>query len=183
MATAGRASPPPTSGAALALDLGQRKCGLARCDALRITTRALPVLRLGCGDPRLLAAVLDEVRESNPVAAVIGLPLRQDGSEGERAAPARAFAETLARACPGLAVLLLDESLTSKAADERMHRAGLARSERAQWRDSYAALVLLEDWLEDGGRRGERVAAPALDSSAPGGLASGPDAPRPGPRR
>ena len=52
----------------------------------------------------------------------------------------------------------LDEALTSKAADERMREAGLPRDERRAWRDSYAALVLLEDWLSDGGVRGERVA-------------------------
>lgn len=143
--------------AAVAVDHGARKTGLAACDALRITARALPVARAAGDSPELVRRVVAEVEERSAATLVVGLPLRSSGEEGGRCPAIRAFAAELARACPRAAVVLLDEALTSKAADERMREAGVPRDERKDWRDSYAALVLLEDWLSDGGIRGERV--------------------------
>ncbi|MEO0650716.1 MAG: Holliday junction resolvase RuvX [Planctomycetota bacterium] len=143
--------------AAVAVDHGAKKTGLAACDALRISARALPVARVAGDAAELVERVAAEVDERSAASVVIGLPIRASGEEGERAPAIRAFAAQVARACPRATVVLVDEALTSKAADERMRDADVPRDERKDWRDSYAALVLLEDWLSDGGVRGERV--------------------------
>jgi putative Holliday junction resolvase len=145
------------SGAVVAVDHGENKTGFAGCDALRIATRALPVERAAGDSEELLERVDAEIAERGASTVVIGLPIRASGEEGVRAGAIRAFAARVARAHPRLQVLLLDEALTSKAADDAMRDAGIPRDERRHWRDSYAALVLLEDWLSDGGTRGETV--------------------------
>jgi putative Holliday junction resolvase len=139
-------------GGTLALDHGDKRTGLAYADALGITTTPLEPFR-GPGDSRaLLDRVADVLTERDVAVVVVGLPLHADGSESPRCAVVRAFAARLRERFPDLAIELVDEHLTSKAAEERLREAGYdARESRAR-RDSWSALVLLEDWLRRDGR-------------------------------
>jgi len=103
-----------------------------------------------------VARLLDE---RDVATLLIGLPRLRSGDEGPRAAPTRAFAARLFERFSDRDVVLYDESLTTKAAEERMRADDLPRDRRRELRDSYAALVLLEDWLEGGGLGGELVLA------------------------
>lgn len=143
----------------LAVDHGAGKTGFAACDALRITARALEPQRLDGDSDALVEATLALARERDARTVLVGLPLRASGDEGERAPAIRAFAARIAERAPQRAVVLYDESLTTKAAEERMRGDGVPPADRRRWRDSYAALILLEDWLADGGAGGERLAA------------------------
>lgn len=112
------------------------------------------------GDSKaLVEAVAELAHERDARTVLVGLPTLASGDEGQRAAPTRAFAGRVAAALEGCDVVLYDESLTTKAAEERMRDDGVPRDERRDLRDSYAALILLEDWLEGGGDGGERIAA------------------------
>jgi putative Holliday junction resolvase len=143
--------------AVVAVDHGSRKTGLAACDATRVAIGPLAVERTDGAAPELVERVASEVAERDARTVLVGLPIRSDGREGDRGPAIRSFAREVATRCPAVRVLLVDEALTSKAADERMRDAGVPRDRRGDWRDSYAALVLLEDWLSDGGSRGEPV--------------------------
>ena len=59
---------------ALALDVGQRRIGLAGCDALGLTVTALPALLRGPFD-RDLHQLLTLVKQRQVRALVVGLPL------------------------------------------------------------------------------------------------------------
>jgi putative Holliday junction resolvase len=139
-------------GGTLALDHGDKRTGLAYADALGVTASPLPPFH-GPGDSRaLLDHVAAVLAERDVTVLVVGLPLNADGSEGPRCAVARAFAARLRERFPDLDLELLDEHLTSKAAEERLREAGYdSRQSRAR-RDSWSALVLLEDWLRGAGR-------------------------------
>jgi putative Holliday junction resolvase len=73
-----------------------------------------------------------------------------DGREGGQSARSRQLAIALKASYPGLDVRLYDERLTTKAAQERLLDLGLSEPERRRLRDSFAALVLLEDWILSG---------------------------------
>ncbi|MHB8631950.1 MAG: Holliday junction resolvase RuvX [Candidatus Limnocylindria bacterium] len=119
----------------LALDVGDRRIGLAVGDDAFGITRALPTL---CRSRRL-AADIDRIasiaRGEEVGAVVIGLPLTLRGDEGPQAARVRRFASSLEPV--GLPVELYDERNTTV---EAAHRG-------AADLDAGAARVLLEDFL------------------------------------
>jgi putative Holliday junction resolvase len=77
---------------------------------------------------------------------VVGLPLHMDGSEGDEAGRARSFADALASA--GMSIAYADERLTSWEADQRLSESGRRPSRQSGERDSTAARVILQQYLD-----------------------------------
>lgn len=119
----------------LALDVGDRRIGLAVGDDAFGITRALPTLRRS----RRLATDIERIasiaRGEEVGTLVIGLPLTLRGEDGPQAERVRRFAASLAPT--GLPVELYDERNTTV---EALHRG-------ADDPDAGAARVLLEDFL------------------------------------
>jgi putative Holliday junction resolvase len=119
----------------LALDVGDRRIGLAVGDDAFGLTRALPTLRRS----RRLAADIERIasiaRGEEVDALVIGLPLTLRGEEGPQAERVRHFADALAST--GMALQLYDERNTTVEAARRGEPD----------LDAGAARVLLEDFL------------------------------------
>lgn len=137
----------------LAIDLGDRRTGLAAGDDATGVAAPLGVITLDAAGPddgvSLLDAIARAVEEhlgTGPGELVVGLPLNMDGSDGPRARATRAFADRLA-ARTGRRVHLQDERLTTSAADWAMERSGLTRGRKKQRRDALAAAALLRDFL------------------------------------
>jgi putative Holliday junction resolvase len=134
----------------LALDYGEKKCGFAVTDALRIAREALAGLRFEGREEFLLAHLERLLAERTVSTLLVGLPLEPDGGEGPRSRVVRAFLERLQARFPDLEICTWDERLTTKEAEVRLRETGrTGRSARAE-RDSWSALVLLEDWLRSG---------------------------------
>lgn len=138
----------------LALDIGDRRIGLAITDELGLT--AQPLFTLHRTTLRAdLKSVGRWVRRHNVGTIVAGLPLNADGSSGPQAEKARAFAEALRAEHPQLQHHLLDERLTTREAHALLSHAGQAprfagrsaRLERSEIIDQVAATLLLEAWL------------------------------------
>jgi putative holliday junction resolvase len=133
-------------GRILALDLGQKRVGLALCDELLISiTRLNPILRTNW--KQLLVDVVHIVQQQNVKALVIGFPLSLDGTSDSAAIAARQTAENFARSL-SIPVFLQDERLTSVAAAEQLREAGHNPREVAQLIDSEAAAIILADFLD-----------------------------------
>lgn len=133
------------AGRLLALDLGQKRVGVAVSDELQITVRALaPVRRTSW--KKLLGAVALALESFDAQALVIGLPLRLDGTTGEAAAEARRLARNFALSL-GVPVFLQDERLTSFEAEESLRGAGLDASKRLGLVDSESAAIILRDFI------------------------------------
>lgn len=130
----------------LALDVGERRVGLARTD--ETGTLAVPhgvYLRTGGEkDVRELARL---ARELGAEALVVGLPLNMDGTEGEQARRVRAFAEAVAREA-GLALHFVDERWTTEEAVRVLREAGLPWRKRKGKVDALSAVLILQAWLE-----------------------------------
>ncbi len=124
----------------LALDVGERRIGLAVGDEGGGIARPLPTLRRR-GTDADIAAIGDVIRREEVSALLIGLPLTLRGEEGPQAARVRRFAGACARL--GLPIALHDERFTTAEA------VGKGASDV----DAAAAAILLEDYL--GSSRGD----------------------------
>jgi putative Holliday junction resolvase len=83
---------------------------------------------------------------------VVGLPLRLDGRHGPEAKAAQELAGRLRKAS-GLPVELVDERLTTAAAEKSLIAGGVRREKRRMSIDGVAATLLLQGHL-DSKRRG-----------------------------
>lgn len=134
-------------GGVLAIDYGARKCGFACTDALRITCAPLGMVRHEGREETLLHHMDRLLGERDVSTLLVGLPLHQDGSAGSGALAVRDFLDRVRKRFPRLDVQEWDEHLTTKEAESRLRELGRSgRGIRAE-RDSWSALVLLEDWL------------------------------------
>ena len=134
-------------GGVLAIDWGTKKCGFAATDALHIAREPLGVLRHDGREESLLAHLARLLDERDVTTVLVGMPLGPDGRPGPQARSAAAFVERLRARFPALDVRVWDERLTTKEAESRLRERGLSGREIRAERDSWSALVLLEDWL------------------------------------
>ena len=134
----------------LAIDVGQRRVGLAISDRTRTLARPLETIAVTPADAvdRVAHKIAQLVAEEDGVAEiVVGMPLRLDGSPNEQTAHVSAFVAAL-QARTSLPVRTADERLTSREAESR-----LAVNER-DWRkrkerlDAAAAAIILQEYLD-----------------------------------
>lgn len=138
----------------LALDVGDRRIGLAITDPLGLTAQPLFTLHrrtLGAD----LKAIARFIRQHKVTTLLVGHPLHADGTPSPQAAKARAFAKALEAGHPTLAHHLLDERLTTRDAHDLLDLAGhtprsagpASRVSREEIIDQVAATLLLESFL------------------------------------
>ena len=129
----------------MALDLGEKRVGVAVCDALRISVRRLSSLKRS-NWKRLLSEVSILTRRLDAQTLVIGLPLSLDGTAGNSAVEVTATARKFARSL-NIPVYLQDERLTSVAAKENLESEGFSPNKIKEQLDSEAAAIILRDFL------------------------------------
>lgn len=130
----------------LAIDLGGKRTGLATGDdALRIAS-PLDVIEAR-GNDHLFAQLAGFIEDHEPDELVVGLPLNMDDHEGPAAKRVRAIAEQLAHRFQ-LPVRLVDERLSSAAANEKMSQSGLTHGQKKARRDALAAAAILQEFLD-----------------------------------
>ncbi len=127
------------------MDPGTRRVGLALTDAGKIIASpfdTIPFVSLA-----KLAQRLSRVCGENDVElVVIGLPVREDGYEGEGCRRSRALAERLAAL--GIECRLWDESWSSRDAEQAVRSSGKSRRRAKETVDAVAASLILRDFLE-----------------------------------
>jgi len=131
----------------LAFDFGLRYIGVAVGDTETRMAHALAPLEARSGAARM-AAIEPLVREWRPQRLVVGLPLALDGSEQEMSARARRFSRQL-EAHFGLPVAMVDERLSSAAAEEGLRGAGRGGRKHKQLVHGEAARIVLQGYLDE----------------------------------
>jgi len=129
----------------LALDYGTKRIGLALSDELGWTAQPLETLTRRTLD-RDITHIASLVRQHEVGQVLLGFPIQLDGREG----PAiRAMREFRVRLEEGLTipVLLWDERLTTKAAEDFLIAADVSRKKRKGVVDRIAASLLLQSYL------------------------------------
>jgi putative Holliday junction resolvase len=138
-------------GRIVALDVGERRIGVAVSDLTGTLARPHTTLPTTGLDGDALAVSLDEITRligDDPLdAVVVGLPRRLDGSPNEMTPRVERFAARL-RDRAGVAVILQDERLTSVEAESRLARRDKNWRTRKDRLDAAAAAVILQDYLD-----------------------------------
>ncbi len=147
---AARLPAPAITGTILAFDFGEKRIGAAVGDMSIGIAHPLTTLQAGDKQHRY-AAIGALVREWRPSHLVVGLPAHLDGAEHEMSRLARKFARDLG-ARFGLPVELVDERLTSVAAEASLGEAGVASRKRKLLVDQVAAQLILQAYLDAAAR-------------------------------
>jgi putative Holliday junction resolvase len=120
--------------------------GLALSDPTATIAQALTTVPAEPADT--LATRIAEIARSNEAARiVVGLPRRLDGSHGPEAKAAQGLANAI-RKESGLPVELVDERLTTVAAERSLIAAGVRRDKRRLSVDRVAATLMLQAHLD-----------------------------------
>jgi putative Holliday junction resolvase len=139
----------------LALDIGDRRIGVAISDPLGYTAQPLVTIHRK-NLPADLKSIARLVRKHEVAAIVIGNPLHMSGEPSPQAIRTQSFAEALRAQHPGMPIHLLDERLTTAQAHHLLDQSGHARRnastrrERSAIVDQVAAVLILEAFLSGG---------------------------------
>lgn len=131
----------------LALDVGEKRIGIAVSDALGITAQGLETFtRTGEleNDIEYLAAVVERYK---PVKLLFGLPKNMDGTEGFQAQIVRDFATALIEALD-CEYDFFDERLTTVSAHGVLTEGNVRGKKRKSVVDKVAAVLILQGYLE-----------------------------------
>ncbi len=135
-------------GRILAVDLGSRRVGLAITDPLRMLASPLSQLSYR-GERELVRELLSLAAEKEVERVVVGLPLREDGSEAEGCRRARLLARRLQES--GLEAVLWDERYSSREARSALREMGVSGRKSGGRVDPVAAALILRDYLASSG--------------------------------
>jgi putative Holliday junction resolvase len=130
----------------MAVDPGRRRVGVAISDPTGTIAQPLTVLPAQ-PEATLVARLVALAHELEVTCMVVGLPRRMDGSLGPEAQAAMGLAEGLRRAS-GLPTELVDERLTSVAAERALVAADVRRARRRRLADQVAAAFILQAYLD-----------------------------------
>lgn len=148
-------APNPTT--VLAFDFGEQRTGAAVGDTA--VAIAHPLATIDAADKKTrYAAIAELIREWRPALLVVGLPLYLDGTEHELTRLARKFARELGGRFE-LPVELVDERLSSAAAESSLGEAGVAAHKRKPLVDRVAAQHILQAFLDERTRRARMAQA------------------------
>lgn len=140
----------------LGLDVGERRIGVALSDASgRLATALTTIAAIPHG--QALAQLARLSAEYAVCEIVVGLPLTLRGEIGPQAALVQRFAASLEQELQ-LPIHLVDERLTSAAAEQLLRDLGLKPEKRKQQIDQVAAALILQDFLDQRHETDERSA-------------------------
>jgi putative Holliday junction resolvase len=127
------------SGTVLGFDFGLKRIGVAVGQTVTQTASPLTVLKSRDGVPDW-PAIMTLIADWKPVALVVGLPLRLDGTEQPFTQNARKFGQRL-QGRSQKPLFFMQEQLSSIEAEQRLKAGATGLL------DAHAAQILLENWL------------------------------------
>ncbi len=130
----------------LAVDVGQKRYGLAQSDPTQTIASAVGTFHL-----EDLLAKLREITAREPIETlVVGWPLNMDSAESEATDRVKAFITTVERRFPTLNIVKYDERFTSVMAQRTIRESGVGKMKRREKGlvDSVAVVILLQEYLQ-----------------------------------
>lgn len=130
----------------MALDMGEKRIGIAVSDPLGIIAIGLPTF-----ERKNLDQVLDHIQkiatERKVGTIILGFPLHLSGRKGKEADSILEFKDIL-KDRTGLTVELIDERWTTVQAERILLEGDLSRGKRKKKIDQVAAQIILQTYLE-----------------------------------
>ncbi|PYP91967.1 MAG: Holliday junction resolvase RuvX [Gemmatimonadetes bacterium] len=135
------------AGRLLGVDWGERRIGLALSDETRTLAQPLTTLTRRLGKRFPMRELLVLLEQHDVTGVVVGLPLDQEGREGDAATAVRILAADIVRRW-GRPVELWDERLTTSRALQAVREMGGSTRGRKGDVDALAAALLLQHYLD-----------------------------------
>jgi putative holliday junction resolvase len=132
----------------IALDYGEARIGVARSDDLGML--AHPVMTVPAQPwPVAAGKIAALVAEHRGTLLLLGLPLREDGTEGTAAEKVRKFSAILAALLPPhFPIAFQDEYRSTEVAKQHLRAAGRKEKHQRSVIDQVAAVVILQEYLD-----------------------------------
>ena len=133
----------------LGLDVGTKTIGVAVSDSLGWTAQGLTTLKVDTEQNDFgLNDLAKIIKDENITTIVVGLPKHMNNSVGESGERSIHFSELLKEKFPTIQVELLDERLSTMAAERTLLEADLSRKKRSKVIDKMAAVFILQGYLD-----------------------------------
>lgn len=133
--------------AALGLDIGSKRIGVAGCDGLGLLTTEITTIERR-SFPQDVEQLRQIVQEREVEILVVGLPYAPDGTLGKQARTIQKLAQRYSGAL-NLSVEYTNEQLTSFAAEEALKAQNISPSRNKARIDRKAAAIILQQWLDE----------------------------------
>jgi len=130
-------------GSRIGIDVGTARIGVARSDPHGILATPVETVSRGTGDIERIAELVAEV---GAVEIIVGLPLALSGRPTASTGDAQDFAERLTRL--GIPVRMVDERLSTVAAQAALHDTGKTTRTSRSIIDQAAAAIILQHALD-----------------------------------
>ena len=132
----------------LALDVGERRIGVAVSDPLGLTAQGVETIFVK-GPEKDLARIAELLAQYETDRLVVGLPRSMSGEIGPQAQKILAFIDLLK--ARGWQVRTFDERLTTSFAQRTLLEADVRRDKRKLVVDKLAAVCILQGFMDAGG--------------------------------
>lgn len=130
----------------LALDLGDARIGVAVSDPSGTIAGGQETYERR-GDECDFSYIAGKIETLDCDTVVVGLPLNMDGTEGDRVAVTRAFADKLSE-YTSAKIVFQDERWTTVSAEKMLINSGVRRKDRKKVVDKVAAAIILQTYLD-----------------------------------
>ena len=131
----------------LALDIGNRRIGVAVSDELGLTAQPVMTLERKRNPRDDLRSLARLARKFAVAGIVVGNPLHLSGDESPQTKKTQAFAAELGT-LTGLPIHLWDERLTTREAHQILYESGHPRQQHRRIVDQVAATLILQEFLK-----------------------------------
>ena len=135
-----------THGKYLGVDYGDKRTGLAECDASGLIASGIATVSEG-GMRKTAERVAKEARERSCVKIIIGMPKNMDGTDGPRTEVVRAFADIL-REITDISIDFYDERMTTMVAYRFLGESGAYGKRRRDAVDTLSAEIILQNYID-----------------------------------
>ena len=131
----------------VALDVGDRRIGIAVSDPLWITAQGLETYWRTESTKKDAAYIVGVLKRYEPCRLLLGMPMNMNGTIGEQGEKVRRFAEAIQKEWDG-ELLFFDERLTTMAARRVLVDADLSRGKQKKVIDKLAAVLILQGYMD-----------------------------------
>lgn len=131
----------------VALDVGDRRIGVAVSDPLWITAQGVETYWRTESTKKDVAHILELLDRYAPCRLLLGLPKNMNGTIGEQGEKVQRFAAAIQKEWDG-ELLFFDERLTTMAARRVLLDADLSRGKQKKVIDKLAAVLILQGYMD-----------------------------------
>jgi len=131
----------------LALDVGEKRIGLAVSDPLGFTAQGIETYTRAGDIERDVLYIINLARKYAPVRLLFGMPRNMDGSYGFQSQRVKEFADVVLQGWGGEHAFF-DERLTTVSAERVLSAAEVKGQKRRGVVDKLAAVIILQGYLD-----------------------------------